>query len=118
MLELVMSILLIFCASVVCIFGSEKNATSCRDPSPGKHSVWGDCVLLEGNILSFHKIKPIHSLVDDAESIRIKSLRGAGCNIRILGLHNRVEQDDWSHFMLEKKSVGSDDESMLMSDRS
>jgi|SaaInl74LU_5_DNA_1037368.scaffolds.fasta_scaffold12095_3 hypothetical protein len=40
---------------------------------------------IEGNILSFHKIKPIHSLVDDAESIRIKSLRGAGCNIRILG---------------------------------
>eukprot|EP00984_Skeletonema_dohrnii_P025105 scaffold14224_cov106-Skeletonema_dohrnii-CCMP3373.AAC.2 len=24
--------------------------------------------------------EPIHSLVDDAESIRIKSLRGAGCN--------------------------------------
>ena len=63
---------------------------------------------IEGNILSFHKIKPIHSLVDDAESIRIKSLRGAGCNIRILGLRNRVEQDDWSQsFMLEKKSVGS-----------
>jgi len=56
--------------------------------------------------------------MDDAESIRINSLRGARCNIRILGLHNRVEQDDWSHFMLEKKSVGSDDESMLMSDRS
>ena len=88
-----MSILLIFCASVVCIFGSEKNATSCRDPSPGKQVCGGIVSYIEGNILSFHKIKPIHSLVDDAESIRIKSLRGAGCNIRILGLHNRKEQD-------------------------
>jgi len=93
-----MSILLIFCASVVCIFGSEKNATSCRDPSPALHpesTVCGGIVsYIEGNILSFHKIKPIHSLVDDAESIRIKSLRGAGCNIiRILGLHNGKEQD-------------------------